>query len=36
MRVLETTIAAGASPRQSLALGVRATLWPEASVSFAR
>jgi hypothetical protein len=36
MRVLETAIAAGATPRQSIALGQRATPWPTGSVSFAR
>jgi len=36
MRVLETTIAAGATPRQSIALGARVAPWPEATVSFAR
>ena len=36
MRVLETTIAAGAPPHQSIALGPRVTPWPTASVNFAR
>ncbi len=36
MRVLETTIPLGATPRTSITLGPRTTPWPTASVTFPR